>query len=230
MRFLSLCTALSLAILGYGQTSKRAEKAESKYKPLLKNELRKAGLNQGSPLFLRIFKEENNLEIWVKRDTAYQLFKTYEICYFSGGLGPKRKQGDSKSPEGFYETKPDAMNPHSSYHLSFNTGYPNAFDRANGYTGSALMIHGNCVSIGCYAMGDNNIEEIWSLLKLSFEGGNRIVSIHIFPFKMSDSAMQRHKNHAEIKFWKNLKTGYDYFEKWKRPPSVGVKNKQYVFN
>lgn len=124
--------------------------------PLLEKELSDNQLALGQPIFIRIFKEEMALEAWVQKDGAFVLFKTYDICTYSGGLGTKTKQGDGKSPEGFYFINKDRLNPWSSYHLSFNLGYPNTYERAKGYTGDYLMIHGSCVSIGCYAISQSH--------------------------------------------------------------------------
>ena len=130
------------------------------------NESRNSGDRQenikiGNPLYIRIFKEEKELEMWIKNSSGtYSLYKVFDICTFSGGLGPKKKEGDKKSPEAFYYTKKSFLNPNSAYHLSFNIGYPNEYDKSHGYTGSLIMIHGNCVSIGCYEMTDKYVEEI----------------------------------------------------------------------
>ena len=142
--------------------SSKSKKAVKKYAPILKKEFKKKGLEWGSNIYFRIFKEEKQLEVWAKKGSKFVLFKSYPICYFSGGLGTKTKQGDGKSPEGFYYLKTKSLNPYSSYHLSFNIGYPNKYERQKKYTGSALMVHGECVSIGCYAMGNKNIEEIYT--------------------------------------------------------------------
>ena len=122
------------------------------------------------------------------------------------------------------------MNPHSSYHLSFNLGYPNAYDRAHGRTGDFLMVHGKCVSIGCYAMTDQGIEEIYTLMNAAFEGGQPFVRVHIFPFVMSDENLAAHDTDNNIDFWKNLKQGWDAFEQYQRPPNVEVVSKAYSFD
>ena len=143
---------------------------------------------------------------------------------------PKLWVGDKQSPEGFYFVKPSALNPYSQFHLSFNLGYPNAYDRANGRTGSDLMVHGNCVSMGCYAMTDRKIEEIWTLIDAAFRGGQKFFRVHAFPFKMNEKNMKKYRDHDWIDFWRNLKEGYDYFENKKIPPDITVKNKQYFMN
>jgi murein L,D-transpeptidase YafK len=123
-----------------------------------------------SPILMRIFKKESVLEVWKQtREGRFALLKSFPICRWSGQLGPKRRQGDRQSPEGFYAITARQMNPYSAYHLSFDTGYPNAYDRAQGATGSALMVHGICSSAGCYAMTNRQISEIFALARDALE-------------------------------------------------------------
>lgn len=196
-----------------------------KLRPLLT----KAGAQAGAPVFIRIFKRSRRLELWAEGGGTYKLVKTWPICTFSGHLGPKLKRGDLQAPEGFYSVTRRALNPNSRFHLSFNLGYPNAYDRAHGRTGDYLMVHGNCVSIGCYAMTDRGIEEIYTLVKAALDKGQRAVPVHIFPFRMTEENMARASRSRWIGFWSNLKTGYDWFERTRRPPAVRVRNKTYVF-
>ena len=183
----------------------------------------------GSPVFIRIFKEESELELWVKEGAGFTRWRTYPICTWSGDLGPKLKEGDGQSPEGFYFVPPKMMNPKSSYHLAFNIGYPNSYDRAHERTGSYIMVHGACVSIGCYAMTDEKIEEIYAMAKAAHTRGQPYFRVHIFPFRMTPTNMARHADSPWIDFWKNLKEGHDWFEEHKIPPNVEVKDKRYVF-
>jgi murein L,D-transpeptidase YafK len=212
-------------------SSARSRAAISRVKPKLQREFSRAGFNWAAPIFIRIFKKTKELEIWLKDRKNFRLFKTYKICTYGWrGLGPKIRQGDGRAPEGFYYVLPRQMNPHSEFHLSFNLGYPNAYDRVHGRTGSALMVHGSCVSIGCYAMTDKGIEEIFTLADASLRNGQRFFRVHIFPFRMTDKNMNKYKDSEWYKFWKNLKEGYDFFEKnGHNPPNVEVKNKRYVF-
>lgn len=194
-------------------------------------------LPDGTQSYIRIFKREAMLEYWVRRpdDVRYVLFERFPICAFSGDLGPKLKEGDRQSPEGFYRVRKGSLNPNSSYHLSFNLGFPNAYDRAHGRTGSYLMVHGNCVSIGCYAMTDGGIETIYGLVEAALGGGanaggqpgQAYVPVHIFPFKMTDAAMNAQAGHKWITFWENLKQAYDAFEKSGQPPVIVHRNKRY---
>lgn len=182
------------------------------------------------PIYIRIFKEESELEVWKRSGVKYELLKTYEICTWSGELGPKFKEGDRQAPEGFYTVRPGQMNPQSSYHLSFNLGFPNPYDRALGRTGSHLMVHGDCTSAGCYAMEDEPIEEIYGLARDAFKGGQRAFHVHAFPFRMTPENMARHNENKHVKFWNNLKLGYDHFEVTKVPPTVDYCGGQYAFN
>jgi murein L,D-transpeptidase YafK len=185
----------------------------------------------GAPVFIRIFKEESSLELWLQERSSgkFKLLSQYPICYFSGDLGPKQRTGDGQSPEGFYSVPPGSLNPYSDYHLSFNLGYPNAFDRAKGRTGSALMVHGGCVSIGCYAMTDDGIEEIYTLASAALRDGQSAFQVHIFPFRMTSANLARHRHSEWLDFWSNLKEGYDLFERDQLPPRVTVRGGRYSF-
>jgi murein L,D-transpeptidase YafK len=188
-------------------------------------------MDTDSPILVRLFKEESELEVWKKnRDGDFALLKTYPICRWSGDLGPKKKEGDRQAPEGFYTITPGQMNPRSSYYLAFNTGFPNAYDRSHGYTGSELMVHGDCSSRGCYAMTDEQIQEIYALARDSFFGGQKAFQLEAFPFRMTALNMARHRNNPNFAFWKMLKEGYDHFEATRQEPKVAVCEKRYVFD
>jgi murein L,D-transpeptidase YafK len=184
-----------------------------------------------SPILIRIFKEESELELW-KVDTSgrFALMRTHPICRWSGELGPKIEEGDRQAPEGFYTVTPDLMNPTSHYHLAINTGFPNAYDRVNGRSGASVMIHGDCASVGCYAMTDEQITEIYSLAREAFFGGQRSFQIQAYPFRMTPLNMARHRNSRHLAFWKVLKEGYDHFEVTRKEPKVAVCDKHYVFD
>jgi len=192
-------------------------------------QLSNLGASIGDPIFIRIFKLTAELELWIKVDDRYQLLHNYTICRQSGYLGPKLREGDLQGPEGFYYVSKARLNPNSKYHLSFNIGYPNKYDRIHHRTGSALMIHGDCVSIGCFAMTDEKIEEIYEFVERSLYGKDNIVRVHIFPFRMTDENMLRYRDRKWYKFWENLKEGYDYFEQNGIPPDVDVVDKRYTF-
>lgn len=193
--------------------------------------LGKKGIDAEAPMFVRIFKQESELEVWKARDDGrFYHFKTYPICNWSGELGPKLSQGDKQAPEGFYTIAPQQMNPNSGFHLAFNLGYPNAFDKAHRRTGDFLMVHGKCKSAGCYAMTDALMEEIYALARESFKGGQTTFSVHAFPFRMTDANMARHRTSAHYGFWQTLKQGYDHFETTRVPPTVAVCERRYVVN
>jgi murein L,D-transpeptidase YafK len=183
----------------------------------------------GDPVFVRIFKREFELEVWLKHGGSFERFATYPICMWSGGLGPKERLGDKQAPEGFYTVDSTALNPSSKYHRSFNLGFPNAFDRAQGHTGSLLMVHGDCRSIGCYAMTDPVIDEIWALITAALQNGQKRFQVQVLPFRMTDANMASHAHAEEAPFWQQLKPGYDQFLETKLPPDVSVCRDRYTF-
>jgi murein L,D-transpeptidase YafK len=193
--------------------------------------LGKKGMDPQAPIFIRVFKEESELELWKQRaDGRFYHLMTYPICNWSGELGPKVKQGDRQAPEGFYTVTREQMNPNSNYHLALNLGYPNAFDRAWKRNGDFLMIHGSCKSAGCYAMTDTLIEEIYAIARESFIGGSDSFQVHAYPFRMTDQNMARFASHEAYPFWQTMKEGYDYFELTRKLPTVAVCNRRYVVN
>jgi murein L,D-transpeptidase YafK len=206
-------------------------RAEKELSPEMVALLQKKNMPQDSPLLVRIFKEESELEVW-KQDTSgrYALLKVYPICRWSGDLGPKVKEGDRQAPEGFYPITPGLMNPNSSYYLAINTGFPNAYDRANNRHGAFLMIHGDCSSRGCYAMTDEEIGEIYSLARESFAGGQKEIQIQAYPFHMTPANMARHRNSPNLAFWQMIKQGNDDFEVSHLEPKVDVCERHYVFD
>lgn len=184
----------------------------------------------GSPVYIQIFKEERTLDLYVKQGEKFQLLSSYRVCSYSGGLGPKRRQGDFKSPEGFYSVQRNQLKPDSRFYKAINIGFPNTYDRAHGYEGNYLMIHGACVSVGCYAMTDSGIDEIFQFVAGALVFGQPDVKVSIYPFRMTDANMQRHKYSYYIDFWKQLKSGYEYFEQTRQPPVVSVVEGRYVVN
>jgi murein L,D-transpeptidase YafK len=232
MTKLMLTLLLSLLIT-VGKTdlpdSKRASDVRTTVWPKLQKELTDKGFKSTFPIYLRIFKDQDQLEVWVRSGSRYRLFKSYEICYYSGGLGTKTRAGDKKSPEGFYTIGPKQLNPVSNYYLAINIGYPNKVEQLKKYTGNAVMIHGYCASIGCYAMTDPRIEEIYTLIYKAFENGQEKIKLDIFPFHMDKAHMDFYSHLPYLSFWKTLKPGYDLFEKNHVPPEVLIRGKNYVF-
>lgn len=210
-------------------SSSKSSAAYKRIAPRLMKNMRKKGHHLGDPVFIRIFKQEKQLEVWLRNGLTYDHFKTYPICYNSGKLGPKLREGDKQSPEGFYTVEASQLNPNSSYHLSFNLGFPNKYDRIHKRTGSLLMVHGRCSSAGCFAMTDFRMDEIYAIVESAIISGQHQIPVHIFPFKMTQANMQQHNKSKWIPFWKNLKEGYDYFEGHHTPPIVMVHNKRYQF-
>src|SRR6185436_4277311 len=205
--------AAVVALAGCESDTLYSGKAMKSLSPEMVAALQQKNMPAESPMLVRLFKQEAELEVW-KQDAAgrYELLKTYPICRWSGELGPKIREGDRQAPEGFYTITPAQMNPNSAYYLSFNIGYPNAYDRAWGRTGSQLMVHGDCSSAGCYAMTDEQISEIYALGRESFFGGQRAFQIQAYPLRMTALNMAKHRNSPHFAFWKNLKQGYDHFE------------------
>ncbi len=197
--------------------------------PALDGDLTGRHFAKGAAIYLRIFKTENQLEAWLRRDGKFELFRTYPICNWSGTLGPKLMEGDRQSPEGFYRVAKRQLNPDSAYHLSFNLGFPNAYDKAQNRTGSYLMVHGACVSIGCYAMTDAGITDIYGLVEAALDAGQKDVRVDVFPFRMTADNMEKHKDSSWIGFWRDLKAGYDVFEHTGEPPRVSVCVGRYDF-
>jgi murein L,D-transpeptidase YafK len=205
------------------------------------------GFRKGQQVYVRIFKKEGVLELWMKRgDNNYALYKSYPVCKWSGQLGPKTRQADYQSPEGFYSVSARQLNPNSHYHLAFDVGYPNAYDRRQGSTGSAVMVHGDCKSVGCFAMTNSGIDEIYGIVEAALRSGQREVPVHIFPFRMTEEAIARESapkpqfmaflatpNQAPQRdwsgFWRNLKQGYDLFERSHVPPVAYACGDRYEF-
>jgi len=190
--------------------------------------LKAQGLELGAPVFLRIFKLESELEIWMEKDGRYQLFATYPICLWSGRLGPKLQEGDRQAPEGFYAVTKDELNPNSRWHRSFSLGFPNEFDRAQGRTGSFIMVHGGCQSIGCFAMTNDVVDEIWRLVTAALDQGQPAFNVQVFPFRMTERNLAERKSDQWRGFWADLKKGYDAFERTHVPPVVSVCDGRYV--
>ena len=185
---------------------------------------------QGAPVFVRIFKQEFELELWMKRDGVFHRFATYPICRWSGGLGPKIQQGDRQAPEGFYTVDARSLNPNSRWYRSFNLGFPNAYDLAHKRTGSLIMVHGGCGSVGCFAMTNGQIDEIWRLITAAFDGGQKRFQVQVLPFRMSDEKLARYSGHPAAAFWRMLKRGNDLFEANLLPPRVHVCKGEYGFD
>jgi murein L,D-transpeptidase YafK len=188
------------------------------------------GTTASAPVLFRAYKKEAVFEIWKqKSDGQYALLKSYPMCRWSGQLGPKKREGDRQVPEGFYAITPGQMNPNSHYYLSFNVGYPNAYDRAWDRTGADIMVHGICSSAGCFSMTDPQIEEIYAIAREAFNGGQREIQFQSYPFRMTLDNLAKERLDPNMAFWKELKNGSDHFEVTKAEVPVVVCNRHYVF-
>jgi murein L,D-transpeptidase YafK len=197
--------------------------------PALITASEKAGTSATSPVLIRIFKQSNELELWRKNSNGnYVLVNVFTICAFSGDLGPKEKQGDRQAPEGFYNIVSSQLNYHSIRFLSLNTGFPNIYDRSNGATGSALMIHGGCDSSGCYAIQDAPMQDLFAAVRDALRAGQKSVQLQIYPFRMTAINMLIARNSKHIDFWQQLKVGYDKFELTNNELNISVIKKQYI--
>ena len=216
--------------LGHHRPEARIPERQVFDRTALYAELTDAGFRLGAPAHVRIFKREKRLELWLGRaDGRYGRFKSYDICTYSGALGPKLKEGDRQAPEGFYRVGLRQLNPASRHHLSFNLGYPNAFDTQLGRTGSALMVHGGCSSVGCYAITDESVDEVYAVVEAALKEGQDAVDVAVFPFRMTATALADEGSSPWLGFWRNLKQGYDLFEADFTPPKVGACKGEYRF-
>jgi murein L,D-transpeptidase YafK len=233
-RALCLGAALLLPALLAGCGDIAGDFGERANKPLsndLQAQMEQMGMAPNSPILIRAYKKEAEVEVWKMRtDGHYALFKSYPICRWSGQLGPKTREGDRQVPEGFYTITPAQMNPRSEYYLSFNVGYPNAYDQAHGYSGGEIMVHGICSSAGCFSMTDQQIAEIYALAREAFAGGEPVIQFQAYPFHMTAENFAKYRLDPHIAFWKELKVGADNFEVTKQEVAVGVCNSHYVFN
>jgi len=234
LRALATSAVLAAGVLLSGCNGDAISPTAKATKPIpekLLADIEAKNMDKGSPILVRLFKQEAELEVWKQDRTGhFALLKTYPICRWSGDLGPKIKEGDRQAPEGFYSITPAQMNPQSAYYLSFNMGYPNAYDKAWGRTGSQLMVHGDCSSRGCYAMTDEQISEIYALGRESFFGGQGAFQVQAYPFRMNAQNMAKYRNNPNMPFWKMIKEGNDHFEVTKQEPKVDFCEKKYVFD
>lgn len=200
------------------------EKEES-----LKAELQKQGFTLSElNLFLRAFKMEKQLEVWIKKpaDTVFTYFKSYPFCALSGDVGPKRRQGDAQVPEGFYHI--NRFNPQSNFYLSLGINYPNQSDKILGHSnpGGDIFIHGSCVTIGCIPITDDKIKELYVLCVESRNNGQEQIPVHIFPMKLTDSNRKlldkQEVSLSTKELWDSLKKAYDYFEANKKLPGITI--------
>lgn len=233
-RSLKSVVVLAVALMASGCVSSVLDVENKATQPIpsaLVAEMSRQQMSPGSPILVRIFKQESELEIWKQdRSGRYALLKTYPMCRWSGRLGPKTREGDRQAPEGFYHVNAGMLNPNSQYYLSFNLGYPNRLEAAHGYTGEALMVHGACSSSGCFALTDEGVAEIYAVAREALKGSQSSFQVQAFPFRMTPRNMAKHRNDPNIAFWTDLKRGYDIFEVTRRQPRVSFCGGRYVFD
>lgn len=199
---------------------------------VLQERLREKGVTLASPIVIRIFKAESELEVWKQQGKSgpFVLFATYPVCHWSGTLGPKLRDGDKQAPEGFYTVSRAQARHVGRWPISIDLGYPNILDQSQARTGSDILIHGGCSSVGCFAMTNPVSEEIHQLTLAAIDAGEEIVPVYVLPFRMTNENMIAQRSSPWIAFWNNLKEGYDLFERTHRPPSVGVCSGRYIFS
>ncbi len=221
--------ALAACLVG-GPATAQEDKASAPIPPATLALIKARGSSAEAPILLRAYKKEAEIEVWKRAGNGRFVFvKTYPICRWSGQLGPKTKSGDRQTPEGFYTVAKSQMNPNSHYYLSFDVGYPNAYDKAHGYTGSAVMVHGICSSMGCFAMTDTVAGELFAVAREAFAGGQAAFQFQSFPFRMSAANMARYRSDPNIAFWRQLKEGSDRFEATGQEPVATVTAGRYAF-
>ena len=196
---------------------------------ILDERLKEKGVTLASPILIRVFKAESELEIWKEKSGVFELFAVYPICHWSGTIGPKLRTGDKQAPEGFYTVTRGQIRPTQRHPKAINIGFPNVLDQSQARTGSDILLHGGCSSIGCFAMTNPVIDEIHQIIITAVESGQNDVPVHVFPFRMTDVNMEAHTGSPWANFWANLKEGYDAFEAWKRPPTISICDARYSF-
>ncbi|MDR3497418.1 MAG: L,D-transpeptidase family protein [Ancalomicrobiaceae bacterium] len=207
-------------------------KAQAPLRPDILKLMDEKGMRKEDPILIRAFKEDNALEVWKRDKTGrFALLRSYQMCAWGGTIGPKIREGDKMTPEGFYSITPARLNPHSQFYLGMDVGYPNAFDRALGRTGAAVMVHGNCTaSAGCFVVTDYQVEEIYALAREALNGGQREIQVQTYPFHLTATNLAKHRRNPNLAFWRNIKEGYDHFELTHLEPKVDVCDRHYVFD
>ena len=222
-------SAAGLALLALGGTAWAGDKATAPIPAATLAIMASKGTSAAAPVVFRAYKRESELEVWKRGPRGYVFIKSFPICRWSGQLGPKHRNGDRQVPEGFYAVSRRQMNPNSHYHLSFDVGYPNAYDRAHGSSGSAIMVHGICSSMGCFAMTNGTVEEIYAIARDALAGGQAAFQFQAYPFRMTAENLARHRADPNFAFWQNLKEGADRFEATGEEPQVSVVGGRYAF-
>jgi murein L,D-transpeptidase YafK len=187
------------------------------------------GLKLGSPVFIRAYKQTSEMELWVEKGARYVIFKTYGICRWSGGLGPKYYEGDRQSPEGLYRITSADLIINARWDRAMNINYPNSFDVMNGRTGSSILIHGKCGSIGCFAIQDQNVEEVYAAVRAALEGGQAYIPVLSLPFRFAGLAPSKEDTRQMSEFWADLRRADLLFDRDRLPPSAWICDGRYYF-
>ena len=231
----------SYSFINYQKTFSRPQEALKRKEDTLQKQFEAAGLKWPAKyIYIRSFKFDAQLEVWVKDELKepFKLFKTYKVCALAGTLGPKRMEGDYQVPEGFYYI--NVFNPQSNYYLSLGLNYPNASDKILSDSlrpGSAIFIHGSCVTVGCIPITDQQIDELYILASYAKDQGQDFIPVHVFPVRFNKEKSVKYletltKDDLTLKkFAESLEEGFDYFEKYKQLPVVMIGSKgEYLIN
>jgi murein L,D-transpeptidase YafK len=231
----------SFSFIDYQKTFPRPNEALAKKLDTLQKQFEEKKMEWPAKyIYIRSFKYDSQLEVWVKSDIKdqFQLFKTYKVCALAGTLGPKRMEGDYQVPEGFYYI--NVFNPRSNYYLSLGINYPNESDKVLSDSlrpGSEIYIHGSCVTVGCIPIRDEQIDEVYILSAFAKDNGQDFIPVHIFPIRFNVERSVKYlesltkDDPALKKFADRLEDAYDYFDKYKQLPVVMIDEKgQYMIN
>ncbi len=187
------------------------------------------GLKLGSPVFIRVYKQTSEMELWVQQGPRYVLFKTHGICRWSGVLGPKFYEGDRQSPEGLYRITTSDLIVNRRWDRAMNINYPNSFDNLNSRGGSGILIHGGCGSIGCFAIQNENVEDVFGAVRAALKGGQAYVPVLTLPFRFTALAPEKEDTLHMSEFWADLRRADLLFERDKVPPAAWICDGRYYF-
>ena len=238
MQFRRVCVllgalALSFALFADAKAATLIDKSPSSVaavkEGLLAEELASKGLKLGSPVFLRVYKQSSKMELWIAQGPRYALFKTYRICRWSGALGPKMFEGDRQSPEGLYHITSEDLIVNPRWHRAMNINYPNRFDVVNGRGGSGILIHGKCGSVGCFAIQDNNVEEVYNVVRAALHNGQVSIPVLALPFSFAKYAPAVEDTLKLNEFWSDLRRADILFNRDRVPPTAWVCDGRYYF-
>ncbi len=238
MQFRVVCVilgALALCVASF-QDATAARRIERSQAPvvaaresLLAAEFAAKDLKLGSPVFIRIYKNTSRMELWVQQGARYALFKTYGICRWAGGLGPKMHEGDNQSPEGLYHISSEDLIVNPRWHRAMNINYPNRFDVMNGRGGSGILIHGKCASVGCFAIQDANVEEVYDAVRAALHNGQARIPVLALPFSFAKYAPAVEDTAKMNDFWSDLRRADILFDRDRLPPTAYVCDGRYYF-